>query len=97
MDAIESVGGDVEDTARFVAAGRKAKVADAPAGPVELDEMANAVHNVYIKKVERVRGELQNTVIHTYPKVSHFWRYNTEEYLKGTPYDRNYPPRRFCQ
>jgi branched-chain amino acid transport system substrate-binding protein len=47
-------------------------VADSPAGPVELDEMANAVHNVYIKKVERVGGELQNTVIYTYPKVSQF-------------------------
>jgi len=59
--------------------------------------MANAVHNVYIKKVERVGGELQNTVIYTYPRVSQFWKYNKEEYLKGTPYDRNYPPCRFCQ
>jgi len=97
MDAVKTVGGNVEDSARFVAAGRKAKVADSPAGPVELDEMANAVHNVYIKKVERVGGELQNTVIYTYPKVSQFWKYNKEEYLKGTPYDRNYPPCRFCQ
>jgi len=38
MDAIKSVTGDVENSARFVAAARKAKVADSPAGPVELDE-----------------------------------------------------------
>jgi hypothetical protein len=41
-------------------------------GPIEPDETGNAVHNVYIKKVERVGGELQNTVIYTYPKVSQF-------------------------
>jgi len=97
MDAIKSVTGDVENSARFVAAARKAKAADSPAGPVELDETANPVHNVYIRKVERVNGELQNTVIYTYPHVSQFWKYNKEEYLKGAPYDRNYPPCRFCQ
>jgi len=97
MDAIKSINGDVENSPRFIAAARKAKVTDSPAGPVELDETGNTVHNVYIKKVERVGGELQNTVIHTYPRVSQFWKYNKEEYLKGTPYDRNYPPCRFCQ
>jgi hypothetical protein len=46
---------------------------------------------------EQGPGELQNPVIYTYPKVSQFWKYNKEEHLKGTPYDRNYPPCRFCQ
>ncbi len=96
-EAIKAVDGDVENAARFIAAGRKVNLPDTPRGPVEMDETGNAIHNVYIKKVERVGGELQNTVIYTYPHVSQFWKYNKEEYLKGTPYDRNYPPCRFCQ
>ncbi len=97
MDAVKSVKGDVKNSAKFIAAARKAKVADSPAGPIELDETGNAIHNVYIRKVERVNGELQNTVIHTYPHVSQFWKYNKAEYLKEPAYDRNYPPCRFCQ
>jgi branched-chain amino acid transport system substrate-binding protein len=73
------------------------RVSDTPQGPLELDETGNAIHNVHIKKVERVGGELQNTVIHTYPRVSQFWTYNKEDYLRQPAYDRNYPLCRFCQ
>jgi branched-chain amino acid transport system substrate-binding protein len=97
MEAAKAVDGDVEDAARFIAAGRKVKLPDTPRGPVELDETGNAIHNVYIKKVERAGGELQNTVIYTYPRVSQFWKYNKEEYLKQPVYDRNNPPCRYCQ
>ena len=97
MNAVKAVGGDVENAARFVAAGRKAKVSDSPAGPVDLDDMGGAVHNVYIKKVERVRGGVQNTVIYTYPRVSQFWKHDDEEYLRQPAYDRNNPPCGFRQ
>ncbi len=62
----------MEDASKLMPASRKVKAPNAPAGPVEPDETTNAVHNVYIKKVERVGGELQNAVIYTYPKVSQF-------------------------
>jgi branched-chain amino acid transport system substrate-binding protein len=42
--------------------------------------------------VERVGGELQNTVISTYPNVSQFWKYNPEEFLKQPVYSREFPP-----
>jgi len=28
--------------------------------------------------------------------VSQFWTYNKDEYLKTPPYDRNYPPCKYC-
>ncbi len=48
--------------------------------------------NIYIRKVEKVGGELQNTVVYTYPNVSQFWKYKPEEFLKQPVYSREYPP-----
>ena len=47
---------------------------------------------MYIRKVERVNGELQNTVIATFPNVSQFWKYNPAEYLKQPLYSREMTP-----
>ena len=58
---------------------------------MELDEYGNPTENVYILKVEKVNGKLQNAVIHTYPMVSQFWTYKPEDFLKAPAYDRNYP------
>jgi branched-chain amino acid transport system substrate-binding protein len=95
-EAAKAVGGRVEDRAAFMAALRAVEIADAPRGPVKMDPYGNPTQNIYIRKVERVGGKLQNTVIHTYPNVSQFWTYNREEYLKAPVYDRNYPPCKFC-
>jgi branched-chain amino acid transport system substrate-binding protein len=38
--------------------------------------------------VERVRGELQNTVIHTFPAVSQFWHDTPAEFLSHPLYSR---------
>jgi branched-chain amino acid transport system substrate-binding protein len=42
--------------------------------------------------VEKKGGELQNTVIQTYPNVSQFWKSKPEEFLKQPVYSREYPP-----
>jgi branched-chain amino acid transport system substrate-binding protein len=42
--------------------------------------------------VDKRDGKLENKVIHTYPMVSQFWTYNPAEFLKSTPYSRDYPP-----
>jgi len=47
--------------------------------------------------VERVGGELQNTVVHTYPAVPQFWTYRHEEFLKQPVYSRDFPPCRYCR
>jgi branched-chain amino acid transport system substrate-binding protein len=92
-EAARAVDGKVEDRARFLAAIRKAsETTEDPRGPIKLDEYNNPTQNVYILKVEKIGGRLQNTVIHTYPMVSQFWTYKPEEFLRSPAYDRNYPP-----
>jgi branched-chain amino acid transport system substrate-binding protein len=95
-EAARAIGGRVEDRAAFMAALRKVEITDAPRGPVKIDAYGNPTQNIYIRKVERVGGTLQNTVIHTYPSVSQFWTYPPEEFLKQPVYSRDFPPCRHC-
>jgi branched-chain amino acid transport system substrate-binding protein len=86
--AINAINGRVEDRAALLEALRNARPSDLPRGPVELDGYGNPIENVYIRRVERVNGELQNTVIDTFPKVSQFWKYSPAEYLREPLYAR---------
>ncbi len=95
-EAIKSIGGKVEDRSALMAALQKAEIKDAPRGPIKMDPYGNPIQNIYVRKIERVGGQLQNTVIHTYPEVSQFWTYNPEEFLKQPVYSRDFPPCRHC-
>ena len=95
-EAVKVVGGDVENREKFLEALRKVEIPDSPRGPVKLDAHGNPIQNIYIRKVERKDGELWNTVVHTYPAVSQFWKYQPEEFLKQPVYDRNFPPCKHC-
>lgn len=86
--AIDAIGGTVENRAGLVEALRRVKPSGLPRGPVELDTYGNPIENVYIRRVERVNGELQNTVIETFPLVSQFWTYDPAAYLKEPLYVR---------
>ncbi len=97
FEGIKAVGGNVEDKEKLLMAIRQVKLPNEPRGPLELDNYNNVIQNVFVRKVERVRGELQNTVIATIPRVSQFWKYNPEEFLKQLPYSRDYPPCQYCQ
>ncbi len=93
IEAAKSLHGNVEDRDRFLAALRKAsETTEDPRGPIKLDEYGNPTENVYIVRVEKVGGRLQNTVVFTYRMVSQFWTYKPEEFLKMPAYDRDYPP-----
>ncbi len=97
VEAIKAVGGEVENAERFMAAIKNADIADDLRGPVKIDQWGNPIQRVYIRKVEKVGGQLQNTIVHTYPNVSQFWTYKPEEFLKNPVYDRDkYPGCRFC-
>ena len=96
-EALKAINGEVENKEKFIAALRKVEIADDARGPMKMDDLGNPIENVYIRKVERVGGKLQNTVIQTYPNVSQFWTYKQDEYLKLPAYDRNYPPCKFCE
>jgi branched-chain amino acid transport system substrate-binding protein len=95
-EAAKAVGGRVEDRAAFMAALRAVEIGDAPRGPIKMDPYGNPTQNIYIRKVERVNGKLQNTVIYTYSAVSQFWKYNPQEFLKQPVYSRDFPPCRYC-
>lgn len=92
VEAIKAVNGDVENREKFIKALKRVELSDVPRGPFKLDSYGNPVENIYIRKVERVGGKLQNTVIYTYPNVSQFWTYKPEEFLKQPVYSRDYPP-----
>lgn len=95
--ALEATGGDIEDTTKFLAALRQANLSNAARGPIRFDDYANPIQNVYVRKVEKVGGRLQNSVIQTFPNVSQFWNYKPEDFLKQPVYDRNNPPCKHCQ
>ena len=94
--ALESIGGDAENTERLVGALRKVELTDTPRGSIRFDEYGNPIQNIYVRKVERVGGKLQNTVIYTFQNVSQFWTYKPDEYLKNPVYSRDYPPCKHC-
>ena len=95
-EAAKQVGGKVEERAAFMAGFRKVEIPDAPRGPLKLDAHGNPIQNIYVRRVERKGGELQNTVIHTFPAVSQFWTYKPEDFLKNPVYSRDYPPCTKC-
>ena len=92
VEAIKAVNGDVENRGKLMEALRKVELKDVPRGPMKLDNYGNPIQNIYIRKVEKVGAELQNTVIQTYPNVSQFWKSKPEEFLKQPVYSREYPP-----
>src|SRR5262245_24026974 len=94
--AHEATQGDVESADKLLAALRRVDLSDAPRGPVRLDDFGNPIQNIYVRKVERVGGRLQNTVIHTFPNISQFWTYKPDDYLKNPVYSRDYPPCKHC-
>ncbi len=94
--ALEATGGDIESVDKFLAALRRVDLSDAPRGPMRFDDFGNPIQNIYVRKVEKVGGRLQNTVIHTFPNISQFWTYKAEDYLKNPVYSRDYPPCKSC-
>jgi branched-chain amino acid transport system substrate-binding protein len=94
--AVNRLNGNVSDKTKLLEALKHVELQDAPRGPVKLDDRANPVQNVYVRKVERVNGKLQNSVIHTFPGISQFWTYNPATFLKQPNYSKNFPPCKYC-
>jgi branched-chain amino acid transport system substrate-binding protein len=94
--ALDALKGDVSDKEKVLAALKNVELKDAPRGPIKLDAYNSPIENVYVRKVEKVNGKLQNTVIQTFPNVSQFWKWKPEDYLKEPLYSRENPPCKFC-
>ncbi len=92
VEGAKRVNGNVEDRERFLQAIRQAAQGEDIRGPIAMDDRGNPTQNVYILRVEKVGGKLQNTVVHTYPMVSQFWTYKPEDFLREPAYSRDHPP-----
>lgn len=91
-NALEKVGGDVEDREALMKALRSVSIDSGPYGKVSIDDLGQPVMDVTIRKVERKDGRLQNTVVRTYPATSQFWTYDQKEFLAQPVYSRDYQP-----
>jgi branched-chain amino acid transport system substrate-binding protein len=83
--ALESIKGNAENRDAFLAALRKIEI-NAPRGKVKLDDYQNPIHTIYIRKVEKKGGKLQNSVIAAYPNTGQFWKWGADAYMNMTPY-----------
>jgi branched-chain amino acid transport system substrate-binding protein len=97
VEAAKMAGSKADDRDALLAALRKVNLKESSRGPLSIDEYGSPIQHIYIRKVERVGGRLQNTVIATYPAVSQFWKYKPDEYMKRPLYSRDYPPCKHCQ
>jgi branched-chain amino acid transport system substrate-binding protein len=91
-NALEQVKGDISDKAAFMQALRNVNIPESPYGQVKLDQYGQPILDISIRKVEKKDGKLQNTVIKTYPAVSQFWTYGSDEFLKSPVYSRDWTP-----
>ena len=83
--ALETTKGNIENKEAFLEALGHVEVA-APRGKVKLDAFHNPIHTIYIRRVEKKGGVLQNAVIASYPNTSQFWRWSPEAYLAMPTY-----------
>jgi len=90
--ALEKLGGKVEDRDAFLDAVLKTELVDSPLGKtVKLDAYGNPIYDVQIRKVvKRTDGKYWNVPITSYPNVSQFWKYDPETYMKQPPYSRTF-------
>jgi branched-chain amino acid transport system substrate-binding protein len=68
FEALKMTGGKTDGDA--LVAARKGMKWESPRGPMEIDlQTRDVVHNQYIRRVERVDGQLSNVEFETYPMV----------------------------
>ncbi len=94
--AMEAIEGRVDDSEAFIKAVRDVQMTaeESPRGPFHFDKYGNPVQNIYIKKVVKKDGMLQNIAVKTYHEVSQFGPYEdmAEKYMAAPPTTRKYPP-----
>ncbi|WP_247400767.1 ABC transporter substrate-binding protein [Bradyrhizobium sp. 76] len=99
--ALQKLGGDIEDRQRFTETLRGSEVFDTIRGPVKFDERGNVVGIIFIAKASRISRSntalLGNEPIKTYPFVSQFWTYDPKKFLSGRAFSREYPPAHYLE
>jgi len=90
LRAVETLE-DINDRDALIEALRATDYPDAPRGGFYLDEYANPVHNIYIREVREVDGQLMNFGIVRIPEVSQFGPYDPATYMAQPIDARDYP------
>jgi branched-chain amino acid transport system substrate-binding protein len=89
-ETLEKTGGAI-DGSKFIDTARGLTFDDSPYGPVSFDDHNNLVGPVYLTEVQsRDAGGYWNVPVKTYDKVSQFWTYSPDEYLKHPVFSRDY-------
>jgi branched-chain amino acid transport system substrate-binding protein len=96
-EALKTTGGNTADAAAFLKAMRDVRLTHGPIGPVRLDEYGTPILDIYIRKVARLNGKLENTILKTYPQVGQFWTYKPAEFVTRPPFSRDYPPSKYLE
>ena len=79
--ATKAVGGNIEDSARFVEALRKMDL-DAPQGRVRFDRFQNIVTDMHISRIDKIGANIVPTVIETVRGVDQVLGQDPAEYIK---------------
>jgi branched-chain amino acid transport system substrate-binding protein len=96
FQAIEAIHGDVEDTEKLTKAIRSVQM-DTIRGPIKIDAWGQVIQNMLVRRMEKVGGVYQNTVLKTYEGVSQFWTWKPEEYMRNPVWSNSYPPCKYCK
>jgi branched-chain amino acid transport system substrate-binding protein len=79
--AVNTTGGNIEDSAKFVDALRKTDV-EAPQGRVRFDRYQNVVSDIYISRIDKVGDQIVPVVVETVKHVDQFLGLDAADYLK---------------
>lgn len=82
--ALEKTKGQAKGT-EFVKAMRSLEL-KAPRGIIRFDEYGAPIQNYYIRKVELVDGQRQNTILKVFPGLSQFWTWSPQEFMAMPTY-----------
>jgi branched-chain amino acid transport system substrate-binding protein len=79
--AVKAIGGNAEDSARFIEALRKMDI-EAPQGRIRFDRFQNVVSDIYISRIDKIGGQFVPVVIETFRGVDQFLGVDPAAYLK---------------
>jgi branched-chain amino acid transport system substrate-binding protein len=96
-EALKTTGGNTANAAAFLKALHDVRLTHGPIGPVRLDQYGTPILDIYIRKVARLNGKLENTILKTYPQVGQFWTYKPAEFVTRPPFSRDYPPSKYLE
>jgi len=94
--AVDALHGNIGNREELLSALKRVELKESINGPIRLDSFGGLIENIYIRKVEKVGGKYQNSIIQVYPHVSQFWNAKPDNFLKNPVFGKDYPPCIHC-